>query len=975
MKCKPWVKSLLLKKKYQGSKGAIVLSQRMILCSVTGLLIDLGLSAAQAQNIVFDGTLGTARTVAGPNYVIRQQDGQLVSTNLFHSFARFNLNLGEAAIFQSAANIRNIFARVTGGSPSQINGLLTTQSSNVNLFLINPSGIVFGRNARLDIGGAARGSFFATTLDAIVFPSGGQFSAVNPDRANSLLTLVGDPSGFLASQRTPAAIAASGSRISVDQGQSLVLVGGNLALENAGLFVNLFNGGRIELAGVAAAGTVGLTSNGNLWRLNLPELMARADVSFSNGSFLDVVAQNGGSIAIYAANLTLLNSGLLSGIDANLGFNGAQSGGIKLNATGDIRLINSTMADIVFFNAIGNGGAIEITGRSLLLEAGSQLGSSHLGRRGNSGNITIQTRDRVYLDGGDPDTIFSSIISRVSFLTTGNSGNIQINTGALALSNGAYISSSILGRGDAGRVTINASEQVSLDGTVDIYPTAIFSTVQTGAIGNAGGIEINTGSLSLTNGAQLQALTRGRGNAGQVTINARDQVSLDGMDQGGLFSAVFSTVQPGAIGNAGGINISTGSLSLTNGGRLNTSTVGQGNAGQIIVNARERIDLDGVGITGDSSGILSSVRSAGVGNGGSIILSTGTLTVTNGAILTTNTLGRGNAGQVTVTAKDHIHFDGIGRNQQPSGAFSSVTATAIGNGGTINLNTGSLVISDGAQVATSSLGQGNAGNIRVKADHLTLRDRSQLTTETAFGQGGNINLSVNDRLILRRGSQISATAGTAQSGENGGNITIAAPFIIGLRSENSDITANAFTGRGGNINITANGIFGLRFQPQLTPNSDITASSEFGINGTVTLNLLSLDPSQGLVSLPVDVSDPANQISQACTSSRQSASSFVATGRGGLPQSPDDPLRSPAILPPTWVTATVDHARGVSSTQSDRDPATESIIEAQGWMVEPDGTISLVAQADNSFSYPDWQPPLECSVLESGGLRLFQTAP
>lgn len=101
---------------------------------------------------------------------------------------------------------------------------------------------------------------------------------------------------------------------------------------------------------------------------------------------------------------------------------------------------------------------------------------------------------------------------------------------------------------------------------------------------------------------------------------------------------------------------------------------------------------------------------------------------------------------------------------------------------------------------------------------------------------------------MRRDSQISAESGGKG---NGGNITINAPFIIGL--ENSDIIANAVQGNGGNINITTEGIFGLEFRDRLTPENDITASSKFGVNGMVQINNIGIDPSSGLVELPVNL--------------------------------------------------------------------------------------------------------------------------
>ena len=215
---------------------------------------------AFTQSITLDGTLGSAGTLNGPTYVIPQASGQTVGSNLFHSFGQFDLNTGERAIFNSAANISNILSRVTGGQTPFINGQIFTRSARVNLFLINPSSIIFGPNASLDIGGTTRGSFVATTVDAISWSNGGQFSATNPGGASSLLTLVGDPRGFISSLTPPEPIFGLGT-LSVYPSQSLLLLGGDVGLSNAILTAP---GGRIEIGGVNGAGTVDLNSDFSL---------------------------------------------------------------------------------------------------------------------------------------------------------------------------------------------------------------------------------------------------------------------------------------------------------------------------------------------------------------------------------------------------------------------------------------------------------------------------------------------------------------------------------------------------------------------------------------------------------------------------------------------------------------------------------------------------------------------------------------
>jgi large exoprotein involved in heme utilization and adhesion len=203
---------------------------------------------------------------------------------------------------------------------------------------------------------------------------------------------------------------------------------------------------------------------------------------------------------------------------------------------------------------------------------------------------------------------------------------------------------------------------------------------------------------------------------------------------------------------------------------------------------------------------------------------------------------------------------------------------------------------------------------------------------------------------MRRNSQISTTAGTAQAGGNGGNIEIDTDFIVAVPQENSDIIANAFTGRGGNINITAQGIYGIESRPKVTPLSDITASSQFGVNGVVTINTPDVDPNRGLVSLPVE---PVNvEVAQGCqVSGKQSSVAFFNMGRGGLAPNPYEPISSSDIWenvpPPTHRSENPAGAERASAS-----PATppHKIVEAQGWLVNEKGQVVLVAQMPTSHS-------------------------
>jgi filamentous hemagglutinin family protein len=719
-----------------------------------GQVILITLSSHCAAQVVPDQTLpmGERSRVSGDRDA--QIDGGAVrGNNLFHSFQEFSIPTGGSTSFNNASDIRNIITRVTGNNISDIDGIIRANGT-ANLFLINPNGILFGANARLEIGG----SFLASTANSLKFADGFAFSATSP-QSSPLLT-VSAPIGLQYGDRFRA-VRSRGAILEVPNGQTLNLTGGNVAIKGGQL---LAPGRRVELAGVAAAGEVGLRQQGQDWRLSVPDGLRRANVAIGNDAEVNVGSDGGGSIAITARNLLGTGSGtrLRAGIAAGLG--------------------------------------------------------------------TVEAQ------GGDID--------------------------------------------------INATETINLNGM------SIFNDVLGGGTGSAGNINITTGNLFLTNGAQVGASTFGQGNAGSVTIRARDAVSFDGIDNNGFGSAVFSSVESGGIGQGGNITITAGTLFLTNGGAVDASTVGQGNAGSITIRARDAVSFDGVGtdkFNRFTSGAFSTVESESIGQGGNISINTGILSLTSGALVIASTKGQGNAGSITIRARDVVSFDGVGSNGDISGADSTVESGGIGQGGTIAINTDRLSITNGARLTASSQGRGAAGDLEVTARQLRLDNRGSIQAQTTSGQGGDITLQVLDFLLLRRDSLISTTAGTAQAGGNGGDITFNGGFIVAVPQENSNIEANAFSGRGGNVRITTQGLFGIESRDRITDGlSSITASSQSGISGTIALNTPDVDPIRGIAVLPTEIIDTNALIASSCVERRDRPGRFVITGTGGLAPQPDD---------------------------------------------------------------------------------------
>jgi large exoprotein involved in heme utilization and adhesion len=215
-----------------------------------------------------------------------------------------------------------------------------------------------------------------------------------------------------------------------------------------------------------------------------------------------------------------------------------------------------------------------------------------------------------------------------------------------------------------------------------------------------------------------------------------------------------------------------------------------------------------------------------------------------------------------------------------SGFFANTDVGSTGDGGNIYIEgyPNTVTIDDGAVVTVNSQGRGQGGQIEVEAGSLTLDNgtlSAQIDSDQTGESVGNITLDVQNLLLLRNGSQISTNVGTPSAGANGGNIFINAGAIVAVSDENSDITANAFQGRGGNISISTESIFGIDFRERLTPLSDITASSNAGFTGTVVINTSGIDPTRGLENLPQDNINV--QVAQGCQVGASGEAIFPST--------------------------------------------------------------------------------------------------
>ncbi|BBD70410.1 filamentous hemagglutinin outer membrane protein [Nostoc commune NIES-4072] len=786
--------------------------------------------------------------------------------------------------------------------------------------------------------------------------------------------------------------------------------GGNIDINAATL--SLFNGAQLQtLTGEAFATQP--AGRGDAGNVNVNVTGAVDIAGEKNGINSAILSQvetgtvgNGGNITIGSGSFLLRDRARLSTSTYGQG----NAGNVTVRSRNAVSLADATIFTTVESGGVGKGGNIDINAATLSLIDGAQLQTftrsaspTQPTGRGDAGNVNVNVTGAVNI-AGEKNGFNSGIASSVETGTVGNGGNITIYSGDFSLRDRAGLQASTLGQGNAGNVTVRSRNSVSLADNA-----TIFSTVESGGVGKGGNIDINAATLSLFNGAQLQTLTReasatapaGRGDAGNVDVNITGAIDILG-EKNGFFSGISSRVSTGTEGNGGNITIDSGSFSLQNGAFLATSTSGLGNAGDVTVQARDAVSLS------NNASIFSTVEAGGVGKGGNIDINAATLSLINGASLLTFTrgtfanqlAGQGDAGNVNVNVTGVVDITGE-KNGFPSGISSKVETGTVGNGGSITIDSGLFSLLDGALLTAETLGQGNAGTIKVNAaDFLTISGKSSnfnsglfvnsqsptgtagdiivtsprvtldnggiLNAQSASGNGGNINLQT-DLLLLRRGASISTTAGTALTGGNGGNINIDAPsgFIVAVPSENSDITANAYTGSGGRVDIRAIGIYGIQPRSNPTSLSDITASSEFGVNGTVELNTPDIDPNSGLVNLPTVPVD--TQVAQTCQAGGNLAkSSFTITGRGGLPPNPGDALNTDAVK--------VDLVSLNPSTREDKSPPVTikptttpaPIVEATRWRTNTKGEIVLTANASNGAPHKNWQQsPVTCSSAKS----------
>jgi filamentous hemagglutinin family protein len=927
------------------------------------LVASLG-DCAFAQ-LVPDTTLGSENSrVTGISPTIDQINGGATrGTNLFHSFQEFNVGEGRSAYFTNPAGIDNILTRVTGTNPSNILGTLGVAGGNANLFLINPNGIIFGQNARLDVGG----SFTATTANAIKLGDTGLFSASSPATSNlltvrpSALFFNAVAAGAIVNQSLAQSLSGQPNSmggpvgLQVPTGKTLALIGGNVAIEGGNLTAA---GGRIELGSVAGVGEVSLSQIGNRWLFGYDKIDAFGNIRLEGEAVVDASGEGGGDVQLQGAQLEMTRSG----IHANT-LGSGDGGEILVRTTETVALSDHSQIAAAVLGS-GTGGDLTIATGRLLMRDGANVAISTFGT-GKGGTLSVTASDTVELIGTSADGLAGSGL----FAHTegeGDAGDLTIATGRLLVRDGALVTvgTGTRSTGNGGTLSVTALDSVEVIGRAanDKFPSALGASTQ--GEGDAGDLMIATGRLLVRDGAVINAGTRSTGKGGTLSVTA-SSVEVIGMSAKGQAISGLSTQTQGE-GDAGDLTIATGQLLVRDGAVVTANTLGTGKGGTLSVTASDTIEV--IGRTADGqfgSGLFTSTRNEG--DAGDLTIATGRLLVRNGAQVSVGTGGTGKGGKLSVTASDTIEVIGTSADGRFPSLLTAQTNGA-GNARDLTIATQQLTIRDGAQVNVSSTGTGIAGVLRVEADAIRLDNQGKIRADTSGG-GGNINLSTGD-LILRRGSSISTNA--RGSNITGGNITIDTDNLVAIPQEDSDISANATAGIGGRVIVNAQGIFGTEFRLQDTSLSDITATSALGpqLNGVVQLNTPGIDPSRGLTNLPTEVVDASNQIDQTCGAGRGEArkNEFIITGRRGLPSNPYEMLSNEQALedihPPSEFSSRrnskPDAAKTVTSQSATSNPK-PPIVEAQGWVINDKGQVVLTATASTVTPHNSLPASATCS--------------
>ncbi len=892
-----------------------------------------------------DGSLGAVQALSG-KMVVPQTLGQIKGQNLFHSFSVLNVKPDESLRFTTTDAFQNIVARVTGGTASNIQGLLQVQGgagSKPNFYLMNPKGIVFSEGAVIDV----PAGLHLTSANYIQF-SDAQFHA-DLNANSSLSSAAPEAFGFLGGERSSVSFTGNVKLLPVDA-RPISLIAGDVKIEDS--LIRSY-GGDIRVLAVADAKQL-------VNQHDVPDLKGRIEII--DGGQLDSSGSagiNGGNVLVSGGDIQIGSPDLISfrGIASNASATSGKAGNITVRATGTLQILagNSVSSSTYgktdggevnihaqqFFidgqnltstgvhgnaeGGTGNAGRVNvIVDETLHIQNGGAIATSTFAE-GRAGVVFVKAKN-VVLDGqGIPTGIVSETNSYQSDAGLGGEVNVQASEKIL-IKEGAVISASSYTAGNrykaasAGQIFVQTKD-LDLDGLGD-SGTGIRSF--TASVGNAGNINIQaSGDVRIVNAANITTETNFTGAGGNISLSAKN-LSIDGYGDGA--TGIYSNVGTQGQGDAGSVKIHVEeNLRLQNSAKISSSTDSfwKGSAGTVLIEARN-IELKGSLDAESARTEISSAAHANeydrysTGNAGSVtVKARESLTLQDGAGISSSTYYKGSAGTVLVDAAKLSLLSNASISSD-AGEFSSgqtgnvsiraadtllidharlsiknqatVTTPEKNNISTLQVSADTLKL-DHAEVTAASSGNIAASQIQIDFGQQMHLSPSVITTSAVSGNGGNIRVSGQGALILQR-SQISTSVTGVTSG-NGGNIEVSAPVMV---MDSGAIQANTAAQKafGGDVKIQVGAILssGNRlsvggaprlFDPSRLSFSVIQAAAADGVSGLISLASPPLDLSASLSNLAPQLIDNSELNADFCRISNQS--SLTLLGRGGLPYS------------------------------------------------------------------------------------------
>ena len=765
--------------------------------------LPLGLGApliAQSQPITpaGDGTQTVVNTVDNNQFNIENGTLSGDNKNLFHSFEQFGLGENQIANFVSSPGIRNILGRVVGGNASYINGLVQVTGAQSNLFLINPSGIVFGSNATLNV----TGDFTATTATGVGFDN----NWLNVIGNNDYASLVGTPSTFAWTATEAGAIVNEGNLIGAT-GHNLTLLGGTVI--NTGVLSA--PGGNITIAAVPGENLVRIGQEGHLLSLEIETLTSEnsqglVSAPLSIPSLPNLLA-GGGELA-HASKVVVNENGEVflegSGLEPEQIAESGSSQNPNTNSEGSL-LLPVVEGDIAIIGAIKTDVDLGDAGNILLSSGGGiEAGLAELSaaaQTGNSGNVTVNAREDIRL--GD-----------ISASGSAGGGTISVGRSEGAIAAGTMKSSGE--EGAAGNITLDAFEDIevveiesqgtrggdirvsSVEGTIDVERSVTsISTVDNNPSEEEEGspVEISETSESL---ASEEAADAGE----DIVAKPKEITDIPGniaLEAGG--DITIRSIRSGSVSSSGDINLSSENGSINVAGLVQSDSE-LGGTGNIYLDAPTGVSLGGIVLFG----------AADTGN---IAISTENGELTIGIVESFSLLGR--AGNVSFEADADIRSGFISTDGQqgtgeiaissPNGGIRSGLINAYSGQGTA----GNIILDATYDVTVGEVilnGFLSSGNINIASEFGPI-NAGLLDSVSTEGRGGNAIVNAFNGIAVEEIN----TEGFAGGGQ------------IELVSQRGDIelgeaTSSSNWGKAGNIS--------LETDFNITVGEEINASGESG---------------------------------------------------------------------------------------------------------------------------------------------------